>query len=339
MAGFILNGGEESKVILLSVMVVVTSEWIFTRTSLLSYVLANSFLGFSMRDNLRHVVFATLLIIWRRIARTPFASTVTVLVTYPNNVLPKSNAVYVTKPCIDCQLSWSWRLPSHRSPDPEPAVVFVENHSSDDTESVTPDNDLSSVMDVHDVQKMVMFLLQFRMFVMMMMMMPMIMMILVVMMMMMLMMMMMMLMLIMMMMMMLMIMMILVVMMMMMLMMMMMMMMMMMPVLMMMMLMLIMIMMMLLLTMIMTWMTVIPVMKLLPVCMLITMSLRRIPSWSQGNDPEKMTILLTCSVNLRALKIPDHFSPCKSLRYLLYHLLKRLLNLLPLEFVLLMFDD
>ena len=79
---------------------------------------------------------------------------------------------------------------------------------------------------------------------------------------------------------------------------------------------------------------VIPVMKLLPVYMLIMMSLKRIPSWGQGNDPEKMTILLTCSVNLRALKIADHCSPFKSLRYLLYHLLKRLLNLLPSEFVL-----
>ena len=49
---------------------------------------------------------------------------------------------------IDCQLSWSWRLPSHRSPDPEPAAVSVENHSSDDNETVTFDNDLSSVMDV-----------------------------------------------------------------------------------------------------------------------------------------------------------------------------------------------
>ena len=88
----------------------------------------------------------------------------------------------------------------------------------------------------------------------------------------------------------------------------------------------------------MTWMTVIPVMKLLPVYMLIMMSLRRIPSWGQGNDPEKMTILLTCSVNLRALKIADHCSPFKSLRYLLYHLLKRLLNLLPSDFVLLMFE-
>ena len=37
---------------------------------------------------------------------------------------------------IDCQLSWSWRLPSHRS------------QSSDDNETVTSDNDLSSVMDV-----------------------------------------------------------------------------------------------------------------------------------------------------------------------------------------------
>ena len=207
MAGFILNGGAESKVILLSIMAVVISEWIFTRTYLLSYVLANSFLGFSMRDNLRQAVFATLLIIWRRIARTPFASTVTVLVTYPNNVLPMSNALYVRRPyaahpaqrrlnfvtildgpyeltkraleyrlqrygrvysqrrgriqshlymssieeshkAIDCQLSWSWHLPSHRSPDPEPAVVSVENHSSDDNETVTSDNDLSSVMDV-----------------------------------------------------------------------------------------------------------------------------------------------------------------------------------------------
>ena len=68
------------------------------------------------------------------------------------------------------------------------------------------------------------------------------------------------------------------------------------------------------------------------------LSLRRIPSWGQGNDPEKMMILLTCSVNLRALKIPDHCSPCKSLRFLLYHLLKRLLNILPSEFVLLMFE-
>ena len=49
---------------------------------------------------------------------------------------------------IYCQLSWSWRLPSHRSPDPEPAAVSVENHSSDDNETVTSDNDHSSVMDV-----------------------------------------------------------------------------------------------------------------------------------------------------------------------------------------------
>ena len=57
-----------------------------------------------MRDNLKHAVFATLLIIWRRIARTPSASTVTVLVTYPNNVLLMLNAVYVrrrvTRPLI-----------------------------------------------------------------------------------------------------------------------------------------------------------------------------------------------------------------------------------------------
>ena len=89
-------------------MAVVTLGWIFTRTFLLSYVLANSFLGFSMRDNLRHAVAATLLIIWGRIARTPFVSIVTVLVTYLNNVLPMSNAVYVgsrvTKPLIvDCR--------------------------------------------------------------------------------------------------------------------------------------------------------------------------------------------------------------------------------------------
>ena len=49
---------------------------------------------------------------------------------------------------IDCQLSWFWGLPSHRSPDPEPAAVSVENLSSDDNETVTSDNDLSSVMDV-----------------------------------------------------------------------------------------------------------------------------------------------------------------------------------------------
>ena len=76
--------------------------------------------------------------------------------------------------------------------------------------------------------------------------------------------------------------------------------------------------------------------KLLPVYALIMMSLRRIPSWGQGNDPEKMMIILTFSVNLRALKIPDHCSPCKGLRYLLYHLLRRLVNLLPSDFVLLM---
>ena len=81
-AGCILNGGAESKVIPLSVMADVISEWTFTRTSLLSYVLANSFLGSPMKDNLKHAVFATLLIIWRRIARTPSASTVTVLVMY-----------------------------------------------------------------------------------------------------------------------------------------------------------------------------------------------------------------------------------------------------------------
>ena len=46
--------------------------------------------------------------------------------------------------------------------------------------------------------------------------------------------------------------------------------------------------------MMMTWMMFILVMSLLPVCMLITMSLRRIPSWGQGSDPEKKTILLTC---------------------------------------------
>ena len=97
MAGFILGGWEKSKVILLFVMAVVTLGWIYTRTFLLSFVLANSFLGFSMTDNLRHAVAATLLIIWRRIARTPFASIVTVLVTYPNNVLPMSNAVHVRR--------------------------------------------------------------------------------------------------------------------------------------------------------------------------------------------------------------------------------------------------
>ena len=53
---------------------------------------------------------------------------------------------------IDCQLSWSWRLPSHRSPGPEPAAVFVapvvENPSIDeDNMAVTSYNDLSSVMD------------------------------------------------------------------------------------------------------------------------------------------------------------------------------------------------
>ena len=79
-------------------------------------------------------------------------------------------------------------------------------------------------------------------------------------------------------------------------------------------------MMMLLMTMMMTGMTVIPVMKFLLVYMLVMMSLRRIPSWDQGSDPEKMTILQTCSVNPHVLKIPDHCSPCKSLRYLLYHL-------------------
>ena len=97
-------------------------------------------------------------------------------------------------------------------------------------------------------------------------------------------------------------------------------------------------MMMLLMTMMMTRMTVIPVMKFLLVYMLVMMSLRRIPSWDQGSDPEKMTILQTCSVNPHVLKIPDHCSPCKSLRYLLYQLLKRLLNLWPSDFVLLMFE-
>ena len=63
MAGFILSGGAKSKVILLFVIAVVTLGCIFTPTFLLSYVLANSFLGFSMRDNLRHAVAATLLII------------------------------------------------------------------------------------------------------------------------------------------------------------------------------------------------------------------------------------------------------------------------------------
>ena len=104
MAGFIPSGGAKSEVILLFVMAVVTLGWIFTLIFLLSSVLANSFLGFSMRDNLRHAVAATPLIIWRRSTRTRFDSIVTVLVTCPNNVLPMSNVVYVrrrhTKPLI-----------------------------------------------------------------------------------------------------------------------------------------------------------------------------------------------------------------------------------------------
>ena len=59
-----------------------------------------------MRDNPRHVVVATLLITcsWRRIATTPFALIVIVLVTCLNNVLPMSNVVSVrrrvTRPLI-----------------------------------------------------------------------------------------------------------------------------------------------------------------------------------------------------------------------------------------------
>ena len=92
MAGFIPSGRAKSKVILLFVMAVVTLGWMFTLT-------------FRLR------VFyegqpKTLLIIWQRIARTPFAY-------------------------------------------PEPAVVSVQNHSSnEDNETVTSDNVLSSVMDV-----------------------------------------------------------------------------------------------------------------------------------------------------------------------------------------------
>ena len=52
--------------------------------------------------------------------------------------------------CFNCDsiAHISKQCPSHRSPDPEPVVVSVENHSSADIETVTSDNDLSSVMDV-----------------------------------------------------------------------------------------------------------------------------------------------------------------------------------------------
>ena len=241
-----------------------------------------------MRDNLRHAVSATLLIIWRRIARTPFASIGTVLVTYPNNVLPMSNAVYVrrrvTKPLIvNCRGLGAYLHIALRTLN---LLLSLLRITLAMIMKLLPLLMIFRPSWMSNVKKMVMVQLEFRMFMMMMMLM--IMMILVI-------------------------------------------------VMMMMMLMLIMLMVMLLLTMIMTWMMVIPVTKLLPVYMLITMSLRRIPSWGQGNDPEKMTIFLTCSVNLRNLKIPDHCSPCESLRYLLFHLLKRLLNLLPSDFVLLMF--
>ena len=43
------------------------------------------------------------------------------------------------------------------------------------------------------------------------------------------------------------------------------------------------------------------------------------------------------SVHHRPLKILDHCSTCKRVRYLLYHLLKRLFNLLPSDYVLLLF--
>ena len=67
MEGFIPRSGAKSKVNLLFVMAVDTLGWIFTLIFLLSCILANSFLGFSMRDNLRHAVAATLLIIWRNV--------------------------------------------------------------------------------------------------------------------------------------------------------------------------------------------------------------------------------------------------------------------------------
>ena len=53
---------------------------------------------------------------------------------------------------IDCQLSWSWRLPSQHSPDPKPAAVSVapadvSPSSDEDNKAVTSDTDLWSVMD------------------------------------------------------------------------------------------------------------------------------------------------------------------------------------------------
>ena len=155
MAGFIPSGGAKSKVILLFVMAVVTLGWRFTLIFLLSYVLANSFLGFSMRDNLRHAVAATLLIIWRRDCKNTFCINYD-SIGHVSKQCPSNVKCCICKEeshkAIDCQLSWSWRLTSHRSPDPEPAAVsvasVVENHSSDDNETFTSDNDLSSVMDV-----------------------------------------------------------------------------------------------------------------------------------------------------------------------------------------------
>ena len=154
MAGFIPSGGAKSKVILLFVMAVVTLGWRFTLIFLLSYVLANSFLGFSegqpktcrrcnSPDHLAKDCKNTFCINYDSIGH--------VSKQCPSNVkccICKEES----HKAIDCQLSWSWRLTSHRSPDPEPAAVsvasVVENHSSYDNETFTSDNDLSSVMDV-----------------------------------------------------------------------------------------------------------------------------------------------------------------------------------------------
>ena len=151
IAGFIPRGGAKVKVILLFVTVVVTLGWIFSLTFLLSYVLANSFLRFSMRDNLRQLC---------RRCNSPDHLAKDCNNTFCFNC---DSIGHVSKRCpanvkccickeeshkaIDCQLSWPSGLPSQRSPDPEPAAVsvvpVVVNPSGDEDN----ETDLSSVMD------------------------------------------------------------------------------------------------------------------------------------------------------------------------------------------------
>ena len=125
-------------------MVVVTLGCIFTLTFLLSYVLANSFLGVFYKGQPNTC----------RRCNAPDHLAKDCKNTFCFNC---DSIGHVYKQCLsnvkccvckeslkafDCQLSWSCRLPSHRSPDPEPAAVsvapVVENPFSDEDNEMLP---------------------------------------------------------------------------------------------------------------------------------------------------------------------------------------------------------